>query len=459
MAGTSAAKVEYLPVSLKTVAPVIPESEEEKVQLIQDLEKMGCEGLILEPWFLRSESIVQEFQAPRSNEWAKTIRRDPEHWTANLWAEVYNFRKEGRMRAGRTETWIDGKFRSPINSKDGHSVEDCINPREKRVLEFVIPILYPEKPGRVTKEIGNTVFGALCGEYKVSWGMVIHEVVEKLVSVLGKRKPTPVSPYLFHLYGKFNCLRKEESQQLEVAKECLEFGVPPEQQPDDVEESDRGSLSPEVRPTVPAAQRAKATFKSPRGKESARSPERKDLAFLDMDNGPFQRVSEELGRIQNNYSKMEVVLRGASRLLGDCKLGNIGKEIRKLKQEDGSDLKAHNKALKLKITDLQVTVQAQDAEVRRLRTKAEGVERISAFLGSSSDVVTKAHLFDNDVKKEDKLSQQKIVQILVKFAGRIEAAMEEMRKLLPGTTAAGSSQDASSNSTPITQETSDGGTS
>ena len=56
------------------------------------------------------------------------------------------------MRARRTRTWIDGKFKTTINPKDSHAVSDCIDPREKRVLEFVIPILYPEKPGRVTKE-------------------------------------------------------------------------------------------------------------------------------------------------------------------------------------------------------------------------------------------------------------------------------------------------------------------
>ena len=72
------------------------------------------------------------------------------------------------MRAGRIGTWIDGKFQQNINPKDGHAVGDYIDPREKRVLEFVIPILYPEKPGRVTKKIGNTIFGALSGEYKVS---------------------------------------------------------------------------------------------------------------------------------------------------------------------------------------------------------------------------------------------------------------------------------------------------
>jgi len=58
MAGSSATKVELFPVSLKSVYPIIPEIEEEKAQLIEDLKKMGCEGLILEPWEIRSEAMV-----------------------------------------------------------------------------------------------------------------------------------------------------------------------------------------------------------------------------------------------------------------------------------------------------------------------------------------------------------------------------------------------------------------
>ena len=127
---------------------------------------------------------------------------------------------------------MDGKFKTTINSKDGHAVSDCIDPRERKVLEFVIPILYLEKPNQVTKEVGNTVFGALSREYKVSWDRVLHEVVDKLVSVLGKRKPTPISPYIFHLYSKFKCLREEEIQQIEIAKDCLELGVAPEGEPE-----------------------------------------------------------------------------------------------------------------------------------------------------------------------------------------------------------------------------------
>ena len=77
--GTSTVKTEFLPVSLKSVALVIPIKDEDKLHLVEDLTKMGCEGLILEPWALKSEALVQEFQAQGSNKWEGTIQRDPEY--------------------------------------------------------------------------------------------------------------------------------------------------------------------------------------------------------------------------------------------------------------------------------------------------------------------------------------------------------------------------------------------
>ena len=44
---------------------------------------------------------------------------------------------------------------------------DCKDPRVKRVLEFLVPLLYPEKPTRVMITVGNTIFGALSGERPV----------------------------------------------------------------------------------------------------------------------------------------------------------------------------------------------------------------------------------------------------------------------------------------------------
>ena len=61
----------------------------------------------------------------------------------------------------RTNKLVDGKFSTSINAKDRHAVADCIDLRERRVLEFVLRILYPKKPSRVTLTMDNTIL-VLC---------------------------------------------------------------------------------------------------------------------------------------------------------------------------------------------------------------------------------------------------------------------------------------------------------
>ena len=47
-------------IMLKMVAPVIPRGAEEKVMLEEDLKRMGCYGLMLRPWSIKYEKIVQD---------------------------------------------------------------------------------------------------------------------------------------------------------------------------------------------------------------------------------------------------------------------------------------------------------------------------------------------------------------------------------------------------------------
>ena len=68
MAKAVQVKVEFYLVSLKSVAPAISKNNAKKDMLIEDLTTMGCEGLLLEPWALKNEAVVQEFQEKRSNE-------------------------------------------------------------------------------------------------------------------------------------------------------------------------------------------------------------------------------------------------------------------------------------------------------------------------------------------------------------------------------------------------------
>ena len=51
-------KVEVHPVSLKSVIPVVPKDNKKKELLVEDLTKMRCEGLLVEPWVLKNEAMV-----------------------------------------------------------------------------------------------------------------------------------------------------------------------------------------------------------------------------------------------------------------------------------------------------------------------------------------------------------------------------------------------------------------
>ena len=49
----------------------------------------------------------------------------------------------------------------------------------------------------------------------------MQEIVGKLISRLEKEKPSPISPYCFHFYNRFECLREEETTMLVAAKYML----------------------------------------------------------------------------------------------------------------------------------------------------------------------------------------------------------------------------------------------
>ena len=72
--------------------------------------------------------------------------------------------------ASRSDRFINGKFSAWVNPKDGYAVSECKETRARRVLEFLVPLLYLEKPTRVTITVGNTILGALSRERPVDGG-------------------------------------------------------------------------------------------------------------------------------------------------------------------------------------------------------------------------------------------------------------------------------------------------
>jgi hypothetical protein len=146
---------------------------------LEDLQRMGCSGLLEKPWGFKDDRIVRELLDGATNEFDNTIRATPTRWTEECWREVYNFSTGGGGMAGRKDEYVKDCFKELPSPKDGYAIEDCTDPRHRRVLAFLVPILYPEKPNRITVTMGNTIFGALNGGRKVNWARIITNLVEE----------------------------------------------------------------------------------------------------------------------------------------------------------------------------------------------------------------------------------------------------------------------------------------
>ena len=102
---------------------------------------------------------------------------------------------------------------------------------------------------------------------------MIHEVVHRLVAHLEKGKPTPISPCLFHLYSRNECLKDEEIDEIEAARKYLELGISSEIVATPEEEgSERESPSPREQPqTIGTSSSRRLSTRTSHPREARRS--------------------------------------------------------------------------------------------------------------------------------------------------------------------------------------------
>ena len=162
-----------------------------------------------------------------SNQFDFTVRGKLEWWTMLTWRETYRFKPEGYGWASTTDKYIVSQFQNPVNPKDMFAVGDCKDFRAKQVLEFLVPILYPEKPTHVIVMVGNIIFKALLGERPINWGLLLFHVVERMVALVGKEKPTTVCPYMFHLYKEHQVLLSLELAAYTLKMKMVQYNCTP----------------------------------------------------------------------------------------------------------------------------------------------------------------------------------------------------------------------------------------
>ena len=443
-------------ISLKAVVPGLPKNAKDRELLEEDLRRIRCHGLLGKPWGLRMEEMVAEIIGEKDNRWDGTVRQAPEKWTAKEWRKVYSFERGGEGMASQTDRFIDGMFSGKVNPKDGYAVADCRDPRVRRLLEFLVLLLYPEKPTRVTITVGNTIFGALSGERPVDWGVVVKDVVQRLLSGMGKSKATPICPYIFHLYHAHELLLTNEKKEYRIQEALVKHNVESDEDddpaspanPDEKESSDDSeceSLTPsEIREIQ--KQEAARLKKSPANRRK-QPPVPKDPATskrkspglgdaVDAVERNYQTIAFVCREIWAKEREREALIQEVCQQLGNVRPEKLLEAIEHLpSQKRMEKLEAKVSFLQEKNKkaneDLKEEKEVHRKAVDKLNLSLAFNQKLEAYVGNAGDVINKAQLFDANLAQHP-VTAKKVIPVLVDFADKMEELLDNMRVLFDG---------------------------
>jgi hypothetical protein len=420
-------------VKLWKIIPEVPRDESERAELLEDLQVIGCSDFLEKPWGFKDDRIVRELLDGVSNEFENSIRAQPVKWTEETWREVYRFGKGGAGLAGRKDEFVKGCFKDLPNPKDGYAIEDCKDPRHKRLLAFLIPIVYPEKPNRITVTWGNTIFGALSGSRKVNWARVMTNLIVQLSARVGKSRATPICPFLFHLYERNELLRGEEEKAWRIQEAMMKYG---ESGSDDEAGSGSGSEDDEVSEPEEEEETAVLLNRPPKRARQESKTEQAGTTLVPKEEGPslassksrFDSICNALGELQAEHDRRSDLLKEAC-LIAACGPAELPDQIRKLmvdqaKVEDTKKLKEENARLNLEVGKL---LNDNRAAWVQAEAAAAAAEKIRVFASQSGQVVAKAQLFDEKVGIGSKPSGTRIAMILTDYSEKLERVLGEMR--------------------------------
>jgi hypothetical protein len=203
----------------KRILPAIPMHAGDFEELIKDLKTIGCSGLFGRVWDVQDADMLAEIGGGAMEDaFRTTIRAKFGNWTREHWRETYNFpdREEDLEAGGKGDTeWVKDRF-TYLSDHDGFKVTDCVNPREQRLLEYVVPILNPEKPTTLTVTLAREILSALHRRKKINWAYLVHRNIQKMARTMGSKKGCALAPFLYHLYEKNGCITSTERKRLET---------------------------------------------------------------------------------------------------------------------------------------------------------------------------------------------------------------------------------------------------
>jgi hypothetical protein len=308
------------------------------------------------------------------------------------------------------------------------------------MLAFLAPIVYPDKPNRITVTLGNTIFGALIGGRKVNWARIITNLVIQLATRVGKSRASPIFPFLYHLYERKELLKPEEERTWKIQEGMMKYDESElsdeagsgSWSKDETEDEEEEEEETQVLLNQPP-KRSRQDENTAQGSTQLTPKVEGVLVISSKDR--FEAVCQALDELQGEHRMRGELLKVVCQIV-DCTPTNLPDRIWKLvadhsQAEDSKKLRDENAALNL---ELGILISESQAARKQGEATLAAAERIRTFAHQAGEVVAKAELFDEKVGIGSKPSGTRIAMILTDYAEKLERVLVDMREVVSNVT-------------------------
>ena len=285
----------------------------------------------------------------------------------------------------------------------------------------------------MTVTVGNTIFGALLGERKVDWEILLQAVVAKLVDGVRKFKATPIGPYLFHLYVGQELLNGEEMVAYEIGQDLLKYDCTLDPDPDQGQDSPTRS---DPKPSPPAKHNKRKEDRPGSSQDRGNRNKAKDLTqqkLAEMAHS-FEHAIQWMELAKAQYNQLGDVVANICKALGDVAIQDINTALSQVvRKQEVAERDFWINELTQEKEELKDRLQKTERELKLEQLKTQGAHMLIGLLEehvrNPGDLVIKARIYDEVVAKIGGVTALKLIHICVDYSTRMETILAEMRVL------------------------------
>ena len=285
------------------------------------------------------------------------------------------------------------------------------------------------------------MFGALLGDRPIDWGLLIYDVVTRMVGLVSKGKPTMVCPFMFYLYKERQVLRSAELATYTVAMEMVKYDCTLDPEPN----PERGptpshSGSDQLRPTSTLEKSRKKKMPTKRRGES--SAQRQDLnpnepsTFkMERNAQAFDNAITWIETARENFDDLGQIVKDVVEVLEIMDLRDFDRALSTIPKpkelaERDHRIQGHQKDKAI----LNARIAQKEADWAQANQKTSEalslLTQFQSYIGQPDDIVTKARIFDETVAKGLLVTGSKVINIVVNYSSKMETLLVGMQKLM-----------------------------